>query len=94
MGTRQLLYPRGLRALAFTFVLILAALPAWVVSTEPALANKSAPEYSLSVVEGADTQPEDSIEHVSAGASGNAEVSVSLTHNGLVVAQDTGKGGA
>ena len=71
---------------------VLAASLVWAVSAAPASADKSAPEYSLSVVEGADTQPEDSIEHVSASVNHNAEVSVSLTHNGLVVAQDTGKG--
>ena len=62
----------------------------------PPVANEhyKAPEYSLSVVEGADTQPEDSIEHVSASVNSKAEVSVSLTHNGLVVEQDTGEGGA
>ncbi len=70
----------------------LAALAVWVLLAAPASANKSAPEYSLSVLEGADTQPEDSIEDVSAKVNENAEVSVSLTHNGLVVAQDTGEG--
>lgn len=95
MGTGQFFYSRGLRVVTvFTSAFVLTAFAVWVLSAAPALANKSAPEYSLSVVEGADTQPEDSIEHVSAGASENAEVSVSLTHNGLVVAQDTGKGGA
>jgi hypothetical protein len=62
----------------------------------PAVANEhdKAPEYSLSVVEGADTQPEDSIAHVSAGVNSRAEVTVSLTHNGLVVEQDKHEGGA
>jgi len=64
--------------------------------TAPAVANDraKAPEYSLAVVEGADTQPEDSIGHVSASVRPEAEVTVSVTHNGLVVAQDKGKGGA
>ena len=94
MGTGQLLNPRRfqLRA-AIAPVFALAMLLAWAVLVAPAQADK-APEYSLSVVEGADTQPEDTIEHVSAGVNHDAEVSVSLTHNGLVVAQDTGKGGA
>lgn len=72
------------------------ALPAFVATVllaTPALADKSAPEYSLSVVEGADTQPEDSIQHVSGSVNSNAEVAVSITHNGLVNKQ-SGKGGA
>jgi hypothetical protein len=61
----------------------------------PAAANErsKAPEYSLSVVEGADTQPEDSIEHVSGSVNSNAEVAVSLIHDGLVVDKQSGKGG-
>ncbi|MGA9285961.1 MAG: hypothetical protein WBV85_11025 [Solirubrobacteraceae bacterium] len=72
----------------------LATCVATVVLVAPAgaWAHDKAPEYSLSVVEGADTQPADTIERVSASASQNAEVSVSLTHNGLVVALDTGEG--
>ncbi|MFZ1153557.1 MAG: hypothetical protein WAN93_01490 [Solirubrobacteraceae bacterium] len=93
MRTGQPLYLRRLTVVAvFMSAFALAALAVWVLLAAPASANKSAPEYSLSVLEGADTQPEDSIEHVSASVNENAEVSVSLTHNGLVVAQDTGKG--
>jgi hypothetical protein len=63
------------------------------MSAAPALADKPAPEYSLSIVEGANTQPEDSIQHVSASAlHPRAEVVVSIAHNGLVVAQDKGDG--
>ena len=90
MGTAQL-FPRsvpvalcGALATCVATVVLVAPAGAW--------AHSKAPEYSLSVVEGADTQPQDTIEHVSASASENAEVTVSLTHNGLVVAQDTGEG--
>ena len=66
---------------------------ALVVSPAVANASAKAPEYSLSVVEGANTQPEDSIEHISAGVNSKAEVIVSLAHNGLVVEQNKGEGG-
>jgi hypothetical protein len=73
----------------------LAALAAGASLAVPAVAGEpsKAPEYSLSVVEGADTQPEDSIEHVSASVNTKAEVAVSITHNGLVVAKQSGEGG-
>ena len=94
MRTGQIVYPRGPIVIAvFVSAFALAALLAWAVSAAPASADKSAPEYSLSVVEGADTQPEDSIEHVSAGVNSQAEVAVSITHNGLVVDKQSGKGG-
>ena len=92
MRTGQLLISRS-RLLALCAALATYAITAVAVDPAGAWAHK-APEYSLSVVEGADTQPQDTIEHVSAGANNNAEVTVSLTHNGLVVAQDTGEGGA
>lgn len=51
------------------------------------------PEYSLSVVEGADTLPEDTILHVSGSVNSHAEVVVSILHNGLPI-QSSGEGGA
>jgi hypothetical protein len=74
----------------------LAALVVWASLAVPAVADErsKAPEYSLSVVEGADTQPEDSIGHVSARVNTKAEVAVSITHNGLVVDKQSGEGGA
>ena len=92
MRTGQLLSLRSLTAALF---LVPAAFVVMAMLAVSAVANERsrAPEYSLSVVEGADTQPEDSIEHVSAGVSPKAEVTVSLTHNGLVVEQDKGDGG-
>jgi hypothetical protein len=75
--------------------LTLPALAVGIVSAVPATASAPVPEYSLSIVEGANTQPEDSIQHVSASAfHPRAEVVVSITHNGLVVEQDKGDGGA
>ena len=86
----------NVRSLLGAVCIALAAFAVGAVQTAPAVANEpsNAPEYSLSVVEGADTQPEDSIEHVSAGINSKAEVTVSLIHNGLVVAQDKHEGGA
>jgi hypothetical protein len=63
-----------------------------MASSATANEHPRAPEYSLSVVEGADTQPEDSIQHVSGSVNSEAEVAVSITHNGLVNKQ-SGKGG-
>jgi hypothetical protein len=59
----------------------------------PAVAGATAPEYSLSIVEGANTQPEDPIQHVSGYVHPKAEVVVSIAHSGLVVEQDKGDGG-
>jgi hypothetical protein len=75
------------------------ALPAFAAGAmlaAPAVAEApAAPEYSLSIVEGADTQPEDPILHVSGSADHpRAEVAVSITHDGLVVDKQSGEGGA
>ncbi|HTA16096.1 MAG TPA: hypothetical protein VK781_14675 [Solirubrobacteraceae bacterium] len=93
MRASHVLSLRGLnRASRF----VLPAFAAAATLALPALASGAqAPEYSLSIVEGANTQPEDSIQHVSASASHpRAEVVVSIAHNGLVVEQDKGDGGA
>ncbi len=92
MGTAQL-FPRSVPA-ALCGALATCVATVVLIAPAGAWAHNKAPEYSLSVVEGADTQPQDTIEHVSASASDNAEVTLSLTHNGLVVAQDPGEGGA
>lgn len=85
----------SLRGLLGALCALLTASAAGAVLAAPAVAGEhKAPEYSLSVVEGADTQPEDSIEQVSAGVNSKAEVTVSLTHNGLVVEQNKGEGHA
>ncbi|HVR05438.1 MAG TPA: hypothetical protein VMS02_05305 [Solirubrobacteraceae bacterium] len=87
------------RAPRWSLCIALTALAAGPVATgvfgvSAAAASHSPPEYSLSIVEGADTQPEDSIGHVSAGVSPRAEVAVSITHNGLIVEKQSGDGGA
>jgi hypothetical protein len=85
-----------LRSLLGALCLLLAAYAVIAMLAAPAGAGEDnkAPEYSLSVVEGASTQPEDGIEHVSANVNNpNAEVTVSLTHDGLVVGQNKGPEG-
>jgi hypothetical protein len=72
----------------------LPVLTAAAMCAAPAAASAPTPEYSLSIVEGANTQPEDPILHVSGSASHpRAEVAVSITHNGLVVDKDTSDDG-
>jgi hypothetical protein len=71
----------------------LPALAAGAMLAVPAVADAAhASEYSLSIVEGADTQPEDQILHVSGSVSPHAQVAVSITHDGLVN-RDTGNDG-
>jgi hypothetical protein len=68
-------------------------LAAGAMLATPAVADAAhAPEYSLSIVEGADTQPEDQILHVSGSVHPHAQIAVSITHNGLVN-RDTGDDG-
>jgi hypothetical protein len=89
-------HPANLHTFERALCLALATCGAAAALAVPAAANTPAapPKYSLSIVEGANTQPEDSIEHISASVSPKAEVAVSITHNGLVVGQDKGDGGA
>ncbi len=89
---RPLSLPRLIAALCCA----LAAYATTAILAAPAGAweHNKAPEYSLSIVEGADTPLEGSIEHVSAGVNSKAEVTVSLIHNGLVVEQDKHEEGA
>jgi len=47
------------------------------------------PEYSLSIVEGVSTLPEDQITHTSGSVEPQAPVVLSIIHNGLVVARDS-----
>jgi hypothetical protein len=85
----------GARAFGRASCLVPSVLVAGAMLAAPAVAGESVPEYSLSIVEGANTQPEGSIQYVSVSASHpRAEVVVSITHNGLVVEQDKGDGGA
>jgi hypothetical protein len=83
----------SLRGLMRASCLALSVLVAGAVAVTPAVAGTSPPEYSLSIVEGANTQPEDPILHVSAYVHPRAEVAVSIAHNGLVVVKDSGNEG-
>jgi hypothetical protein len=80
----------GLRRAA---CLVLPALVAGAVVAAPAVASTPAPEYSLSIVEGASTQPEDPILHVSGYVEPKAEIAVSIAHNGLVVVKNSSDNG-
>jgi hypothetical protein len=92
VGTGRLLNLRSLIGASCVALVTFVVSAALAVSAD-ASGHDKAPEYSLSVVEGADTQPEDSIGHVSGGVNSEAEVAVSITHNGLVVDKQSGKGG-
>ena len=92
MRTRRLANLRDAFGRATAFVL--PTLAAVAVCAAPAVADAPTPEYSLTIVEGASTRPENSIQYVSAEASHpKAEVVVSITHSGLVVDKDTGEDG-
>jgi hypothetical protein len=69
--------------------LALLALCAWAA---PASASKP-PEYSLSIVEGETTQPEDSIVSTSGNVHPQVTVAISIVRNGIVVARSTGNEG-
>jgi hypothetical protein len=51
-------------------------------------------EYSMSIVEGETTQPEDTVAHVSAYANMHADVALSILRGGVTVYRSTGKEGA
>lgn len=57
-------------------------------------AASSPPRYSLSVVEGETTQPENVIAHTSAETNHGVEVVVSIIRGGITVYRDSGSGGA
>jgi hypothetical protein len=92
VGTGRLL---SLRNLSGALCVALVTFVGTIMVAAPAVAgaHNAAPEYSMSIVEGADTQPGDSIEHVSGSVNSKAEVVLSLTHDGLVVDQQSGEGG-
>lgn len=54
----------------------------------------SPPEYSLKVVQGETTQPEDSITSVSASGPEHSQVRLRIVQGGVIVNQDTHEGGA
>ena len=72
----------------------MAALVSGALAT-PAWAKSSPPRYSLSIVEGETTQPEDSVVSTSGRVEhANASVRVSIIRSGLTVFQSSGNGGA
>jgi hypothetical protein len=72
-----------------------AALVAGSIASASAAAGTSVPRYSLRVVEGETTQPEDSIVYTSGRVEHrSAQVRVSIIRNGATVYQDTGSEGA
>jgi hypothetical protein len=70
----------------------LAAVSSCILSASASAS--SPPRYSLSVVEGETTQPENVIAHTSANANHSAEVVVSIIRGGITVYRDSGSGGA
>jgi hypothetical protein len=61
----------------------------------PAVATAAkAPEYSISIVEGESTLPEEALAHTGAGVDHGAQAVLSIIRGGTVVARSTGTGGA
>jgi hypothetical protein len=74
-------------------ILPVSALVAACVLAAPAAATPKPPHYSLSIVEGVTTQPEDGQAHTSGSVSpNNTEVVLSIVRGGLVIAKDSGNG--
>jgi hypothetical protein len=84
--------PRFLRASCVALLAIgagaVTAAPAGAWEEEP-----KGPEYSISIVEGVTTQPEESILHTSGSVrvphTNHVPITLRIVHNGLTVAQDT-----
>ncbi len=70
-------------------VLALGAAPAVATTSKP-------PHFSLSIVEGESTLPEETLAHVSAGVENvsHPQVVVSITRGGIVIARDQGESSA
>jgi hypothetical protein len=76
--------------LALSILGIAAAAPATAVAWNE---DPKAPEYSLSIVEGVTTQPEESILSTSGSVRPRAETVLTIIHGGAVVAKDTESNG-
>jgi len=83
MRARRFFLPGFVSALA---LLALGAGPAVATAAKP-------PKYTLSVVEGETTVPENSIVNTSGSVEPKASVAVSITRNGIEVARSTGSEG-
>jgi hypothetical protein len=88
-GPRRAAYLTTLAALGIGTLVLPASAAAWEEITMP--------EYSISVVEGETTVPEDPILHTSGYVhlphTNHVQVTLRLVHNGLTVAQDTESNG-
>ena len=86
----------GRRPRVRAFAALVGAIAAACGALAPAASahEPSPPEYSLKIVQGETTQPEDSITNISAGASNTNQVRVRIIQGGVVVNQDTHEGGA
>lgn len=82
---------RGTLRGALAVLLLAAGLT--VLSARPAAAWNETPGYSISIVEGVTTVPEDSIQHVSGSVVPKAEAILTIVHAGAVVAKDTDPSG-
>src|SRR5271165_3454931 len=72
-------------------VLAGASLAALLAAAPAAAAAASAPHYSLSIVEGETTLPEDNVQSLSASVRPEAVMQLSIVRAGQVVAQSTGR---
>lgn len=83
------------RRLVFAPLLALALIAACITSAPAVATTPKVPHYSLSVVEGETTLPEESIVNTSArvDVEPHPEVVVSIVRGGIVVAREHGKGG-
>lgn len=81
-----------LRALTSLCVALLAAICMGALDASPALAKAAPgqPEYSLSIVEGESTLPENSIVHTSGSVQPKAPIALSILRSGTVIARTTG----
>jgi hypothetical protein len=68
------------------------ALVALCAGAAPAWARSEGPVYTLQVVEGETTLPEDAIVHTSGSVEPKGSVAVSITRGGTVIARDSGEG--
>jgi hypothetical protein len=86
---------RATGAIGRTGVAVCVTALAAMALAAPASAKQSPPRYSLSIVEGETTQPEDSVVSTSGRVEhANASVRVSIVRGGLTVFQSSGNGGA
>jgi hypothetical protein len=69
---------------------LLAPLAALAAAGPAAATTQAPPEYSLSIVEGVSTLPEESIVHTSASVHPHAQIVLSIVRNNTIVARDSG----